>query len=204
VRDDALGEALQRPGERQHPRRHLDAAEHGVFGGDDEVAIESQLEAAAECHTLDRGDGPNPQRLDRAIRQVDFGDESAKPIDVLARPFAHLAAKAEMRSLRPDHQNTDIAFAGIMDRVPKRFRELEVDAVERRIGENDAADGVFAFESDGVHAGRFRVASYKPVLPWRRDRSTAPTQARAAIIVVLTFLVASATRRSMRRHGRAA
>jgi hypothetical protein len=43
-----------------------------------------------------------------------------------------------------------------MNRLPKRFCELEVDAIERRIGENDAADGILSLEPDGGHGS----------LPW--------------------------------------
>ena len=38
-----------------------------------------------------------------------------------------------MRSLRLDDQNTDIAFACVMNRLPKTFRKLEVEAVVRRM-----------------------------------------------------------------------
>jgi hypothetical protein len=40
-----------------------------------------------------------------------------------------------------------------MDSLPKTFREPQVEPVERRIGKNDAPDGVVAFEPDGLHGG---------------------------------------------------
>jgi hypothetical protein len=72
----------------------------------------------------------DPQRLDRAIRRIDFRDERAKPIDVLTGPFASVAAETEVRSLRLEDQNADVGLAGLMNRLPQRFRESKVDAVE--------------------------------------------------------------------------
>jgi hypothetical protein len=40
-----------------------------------------------------------------------------------------------------------------MNRQPKTFRKLEVEAVVRRISENDASNGVLALESNGVLHG---------------------------------------------------
>jgi hypothetical protein len=40
-----------------------------------------------------------------------------------------------------------------MNRLPKTFRKLEVEAVVRRISENDASNGVLALESNGVLYG---------------------------------------------------
>jgi hypothetical protein len=42
----SLREALQRTRDRQHSSRNLDASQDGVLGCDQEVAIQSQLEAA--------------------------------------------------------------------------------------------------------------------------------------------------------------
>jgi hypothetical protein len=38
-----------------------------------------------------------------------------------------------------------------VDSLPKTFRKPQVEPVERRIGKNDAPDGVVAFEPDGLH-----------------------------------------------------
>ena len=50
---DAFRKPLQRAGDRQHGGRHLNTAEGRVRCGDEEVAGERQLEAAAECDTPD-------------------------------------------------------------------------------------------------------------------------------------------------------
>ena len=46
-------------------------------------------------------------------------------------------------------QNTDITFAYAMNRLPKKFRKLEVEAVVRRISGNDASHSVLALEAKG-------------------------------------------------------
>jgi len=82
-----------------------------------------------------------------------------EPIEVLAGPLSHLAAEAEVRSFSLDHQNTDIAFTGVMDGLPKIFRKIEVKAVVRRIGEHNASEGVLSFEPNGLHALQFLSAA---------------------------------------------
>ena len=148
---DPLSEALQRPSDRQHTRRDLNATEHGVSGGYNEVAVESELETTAERYPLDRGDRRHPERFDGAVRQIDLGHKGAKPIDVFTGPFPHLASEAEMWSLRFDQHNADVAFTRVMDSLPKTFRKPQVEPVKRGIGENDAPDGIVAFEPDGLH-----------------------------------------------------
>ena len=96
----------------------------------------SKFETAAKRDSLDCRDGGHSQRLDRAVGQIEFRDKGAELID---RPLAHRVPEAEGRSLGLDHQNTDITFACAMNRLPKTFRKLEVEAVVRRIGENDAS-----------------------------------------------------------------
>jgi hypothetical protein len=99
---------------------------------------------------LDRGDCRDRERLDGAVRQIDLGHEGAKPVYVLTGPFPHLAAEAEVRSFCFDQHNADIAFTRVVDSLPKTFREPQVEPVERRIGKNDAPDGVVAFEPETV------------------------------------------------------
>ena len=99
----------------------------------------SKFETAAKRDSLDCRDGGHSQRLDRAVGQIEFRDKGAELIDILPRPLAHLVPEAEVRSLGLDHQNTDITFACAMNRLPKTFRKLEVEAVVRRIGENGAS-----------------------------------------------------------------
>ena len=149
---DALSEALKRPRDRQHSRRDFDATEHGILGGYDEVAVESELETAAERDPLDRGDRRHPERFDGAVREIDLCHKGAKPVDVLTGPFPHLAAEAEVWSFCFDQHNADIAFTRVMDSLPKTFRKPQVEPVERRIGKNDAPDGVVAFEPDAAAA----------------------------------------------------
>jgi len=131
----------------------FDATQDGILRGDNEVAGESKFETAAKRDSLDCRDGGHPQRFNRAIGQIDFRDKGTEPVDVLAGPFPHLAPETEVRPLRLDHQNADIALAGVMNRLPKTFRKLEVEAVVRRIGEHDASNGVLAFESNGLLHG---------------------------------------------------
>ena len=89
----------------------------GILGRDEKIAGQRKLETAAEGDALHHGHRRDLQHLDGAIRDVDFRDERAEPVDVLARPFANFAAEAEMRPLGANHQHADIAFAGLVNRV---------------------------------------------------------------------------------------
>ena len=133
---DPLSEALQRARDRQHSCRDLHATEDGVIGGYNEVAVESELETTAKRDPLDRGDRRHPERFDGAIRQIDLGHKGAKPIDVFAGPFPHLASEAEVRSLRFDQHNADVAFARVMDSLPKTFRKPQVEPVNCTASQN--------------------------------------------------------------------
>jgi hypothetical protein len=56
--------------------------------------------------------------------------------------------QAEVGSFRLD-QNTNVAFARVMNRLPKTFWKLAIDAVEGRIGKGDASDcALAAFDSE--------------------------------------------------------
>ena len=148
---DALGETLKGPRDRQHSRRHFDAAENRIPRRDDEIAVQGEFETAAERKPADRGDRWNPQRLDRAIGQIHLRDESAEPVDVLAWPFSHFAAQAEVRPFGLDDENSDVAFAGLVHSLPKAVRVALVEPIERRICEYNSPDGVIAFEPNGLH-----------------------------------------------------
>src|SRR4029077_14012677 len=70
---------------------------------------------------------------------------------VLARPLAHLAAKAEMRTLRAHYEDSDIADGCLVDRLAQRDGKSAVQPVEWRIGENDVADRPVTLETNAAH-----------------------------------------------------
>ena len=107
----AVGQALQRTGDRQHGGGHLDAAKDCVIGGNEEIAGQREFEAAAECQAAHDGDGRHAKRFDGAIGSIHFGDEGAEPVDVLAGPLPDFAAQAEVRTFRAHDQHPDVALA---------------------------------------------------------------------------------------------
>jgi hypothetical protein len=54
------------------------------------------------------------QHFESTIRDVHLRDERSEPVDILAWPFAHFAAEAEVRPLRANDKHTYVAFAGLM------------------------------------------------------------------------------------------
>src|SRR5260221_10959656 len=92
------------------------------------------------------------------VVSVSGGDESAKPVNVRARPLADFAAQAEVRAFGALHQHADVALACGVHGLAQGRPVSKVNAVERRIGENDAADGGAAFETNGAHGADLLLA----------------------------------------------
>jgi hypothetical protein len=105
-------------------RSHLYAAKYGVLRRNDEIAGEGKLEAAAQRDALDGRDGRYLQSFDRAIGSIDFRDRGAEPIHVVMGPLPQVGVQAEVGSFRLDHRNTNVAFARVMNRVPKDIPKI--------------------------------------------------------------------------------
>ena len=71
--------------QRVEPEGHLDRADLGCPPGEDEVAREGQLEAAADAGAVHRGDDRERERLD-AVEELDRGDLDLAAVD---RPVEH-------------------------------------------------------------------------------------------------------------------
>src|SRR5262249_11192226 len=92
----AFCQAVQRTGDRGKSRRELDAPEHGVVGRDQKIAAQSEFKPPSEGDTPYSRDRRQAQNLKGAVGSVHLSNEGAEPIDVLAWPLAHVAAKTEV------------------------------------------------------------------------------------------------------------
>src|ERR1700751_3798731 len=129
----ALRDPLQGSGDRQHRGRDLDAAKGRIFGRDQKIASQRQLETAAECDPLHHRYCRYFQHFDGAIGNVYIRDKRSEPVDVLSWPFTHFAAEAKVRPLRPNDKHTYVAHAGLMHGYPQGFRETQIESVKGRV-----------------------------------------------------------------------
>jgi hypothetical protein len=120
----ALCQALQRTGDRDKSSRDFDAPEYGVVGRDQKIAAQSEFESPSEGDAPYSRDRRHAQNLKSAVGSIHLSNEGAEPIDVLAWPLAHFAAKAEVLPFRRDHQRPYIAATCFVDRVSQTMREL--------------------------------------------------------------------------------
>src|SRR5262249_56117377 len=96
-------------------------------------------------------DRRHEQTLKSAVGGVHLSNKGAEPIDVLAWPLPHFAAKAEVIPFRRNYQRPYIVAACFVDRVSQTLQELQIKSVVRRIGKNDAADRSLAFKANFLH-----------------------------------------------------
>src|SRR5882757_3163346 len=147
----ALRNPLQGSGDREHCSRDFHATEGGVLRRNEKIARQRKLEAAAECDALHHRYCRYLQHFDSTIRDVHLRDERSEPVDVLAWPFAHFAAEAEVRPLRANDKHTYVAFAGLTHCDPQSLRKSQIESVERRVGQHDTSDSAGSFKSNRRH-----------------------------------------------------
>jgi hypothetical protein len=128
--------------------------EDGVVGGDDHVGAKRELEATAEALALDGGDDRDREVLER-VEQLDRRVDVVP--DLLRRqlePGADVTTEAEVLTLRPDQDCSDVMVAGDRsNRFAKAGEQLRAEAVLRRVVEDERGNAGGDAEFDSCPVG---------------------------------------------------